>query len=143
MDNLVKIWEKNKKYYLVSEQICKNCDKVLDNIAVVSWFDNKHQVVTCVSCHKKNKLHYLKIKAIMIARIVEVRPFGTVLVIKPFQSLVNTNRDLNVDDDGVKIVDKTKFAGRESFVGSLIGCVTDPRAIEFDKQTNLLEEKKK
>jgi len=133
MNNSAILWEKEKNYYVTNIKNCDECGDPFKEFVVVTWLDNQIKLLH-LECNKKNK-QFKHIKANIIASVVEERPKGAVFVGKPFDYLSNSNNfHESFFEDGVKVVDKTVHAGRESFKGSVVGILPENRIEELDSE---------
>ena len=146
MRNSVRLWEKESNYYLTGFPQCPECDKHIEDFAIIQWLDNK-MLAFHIDCNKKEK-YFFKHKCLLLSEVVEERPHGSSLIDRPFQSLVNSDQVNNdILENNVEIINKTKFAGKESLQGASIGVIDGERIKQLDSSVNdidsfLLEIKK-
>lgn len=144
MNNTAIVWEKDKNYYVTNAKECFHCKEPFKEFVVIAWLDDKFRLFH-INCNKEYK-HYKHYKANLLASVVLERPKGAVFVGKPFDYLSNSNQLNNsIIQDGVKIIDKTIHAGRESLQGASIGLISSESKKldqEIEEQDKLLIEKK-
>ena len=121
--------EEDKQHYYCGHINCNECNKALDGAIVFIDAYSKHKseiFVTCVGCAKNLKLSGFKVISTTTALFSENIPPGSLPVILRPPEISNSKSHIDVYDaaDFAKadeVVDKTKFAGRESFKGAKIG----------------------
>jgi len=124
MNNSACLWEKDNDYFVTNLKNCDECGEPFKEFVVVTWIDAEVKFLH-LDCQKKYK-QFRHIKANIVASLVEERPKKAVFVGKPFDYLTSSN-SLNNDifQEGVKVVDKTKYANKQSLQGATIGVIPE------------------
>ena len=134
-----------KQYFFDDEvRVCGNCHNSCDAIYTLYSLGNElrtkvRNVVVCPACLKVMKprleVGFWK-KAIVVVTEEVGRDWEPVLEFNKFglqPSGFSVEDVALVVGDGVKVVDRTKFAGRESIEGATIGCDIHDRIVMLDK----------
>jgi len=133
MNNSACLWEKNNDYYVTNSKACDDCGEPFKEFVVVTWLDNEIKFLH-LHCQKKYK-QFRHIKANIVASVVKERPKGAVYVGKPFDYLTSSNSINNdIMQEGVKVVDKTIHAYRETLQGFSVGVIPEKKIEQLDSE---------
>lgn len=120
--------DNRKRYFYVTQEelFCESCNDELINLVFIriKW-DKQSQIgLLCHNC-TNNIMFQAQVEEWKLAEITNEKRKDFVPILIMFGGLKNSDRNLTVfDSEEIKsdeVSDKTKFAGRESWGGSLIG----------------------
>jgi len=148
-----KFYEFKNRFFCVceeSERVCAGCGSLINELAgLYSYSLNKRSKslnIYHIKCKKKIPLKVSYNETGVFTFCNERIPLSTPVIFS-YKVIKPSNNDLSVFEAAnivsEEVTDKTVHAGRESFGGSVIGSVSDKKALEMDKEILRIEKKNK